>query len=237
MSDVERTGWRMVVAERQDIITFFRGLTADQWETPSLCAGWRIKDVAVHLLVDEPVQSGMLRRVLPLLAKDRFSIDRINGDWVAQNRDRAPASIVQSFQADTIRGIGVIGHLLGPGVALRALVIHHQDMRRPLHIERAVPPDRLVATLDALVSWKGSISIGSRPRANGLRLRAVDVAWSRGQGLEVYGPGEAIVMALAGRAAALKDLQGEGKAVLAGRVVPEAPPPKPSDFESSGDHD
>lgn len=170
MSDVDPARWRMVAAERQDIFTFLQGLTADQWETPSLCAGWRIKDVAVHLLVDEPVQSGMVRRVLPLLAKDRFSIDRINGDWIAQNRHRAPGSIIESLQADSFRGVGVIGHLLGPAVALRALVIHHQNMRRPLHIERVVPPDRLVATLDALVSRKGSVSIGSRPRAKGLRL-------------------------------------------------------------------
>lgn len=217
----------MVTAERQDILAFLLGLTPDQWETPSLCEGWRIKDVVAHLLVDEPVQSGMIRRVLPLLAKDRFSIDRINGDWIAQNRLRDPGSIVEAFQEDSLRGVGVIGRLLGPAVALRALVIHHQDMRRPLHIERAVPSDRLVATLDALLSWKGSISIGSRPRAEGLRLRAVDVAWSRGQGPEVFGPGEAIVLALAGRRVALEDLDGEGKVVLAGRVPAASVPADP----------
>lgn len=219
MSDVKPPSWRLVLDERQDILAFLRGLTSDQWEMPSLCAGWRIKDVAAHLLVDEPVQAGMARRVLPLLAKQRFSVDRINAAWIAQNRDRTSKSIVEAFQEDSLRAVGVIGHLLGPAVALRALVIHHQDMRRPLHIERVVPPDRLVGALDALLTWKGSVSIGSRTRARGLRLRALDVAWSHGAGPEVFGPGEAIIMALAGRGVALKDLGGEGKGILAKRIA------------------
>lgn len=224
MSDV-RPPWRLVFEERQDILAFLRSLTADQWGMPSLCVGWRIKDVAAHLLVDEPVQAGMSRRVLPLLAKQGFSPDRLNSAWIAQNHLRAPGSIIESFREDSLRGVSVIGHLLGPAVALRALLIHHQDMRRPLHIERVVPPERLVAALDALVKRKGSVSVGSRSRARGLRLRAVDVAWSHGDGPEVFGPGEAIVMALAGRSVALEDLKGEGKAVLAGRMSSHSSPP------------
>ncbi|MGH8996865.1 MAG: maleylpyruvate isomerase family mycothiol-dependent enzyme [Acidimicrobiales bacterium] len=218
MSDAKPPCWRAVLEERQDILGFARSLNSDQWEMPSLCTGWRIKDVAAHLLVDEPVQAGMARRVLPLLAKQRFSVDRVNSAWIAQNRDRAPGSIVDLFQEDSLRGVGVIGHLLGPAVALRALVIHHQDMRRPLRCDREVSPDRLVASLDALLTRKGSVSIGSRSRARGLRLRALDVAWSYGDGPEVFGPGEAMVMALAGRGVALEDLKGEGKAVLAERM-------------------
>lgn len=218
MRTVEAPTWRLVFEERQDVLAFLRSLTPEQWQVPSLCAGWRVKDVAAHLLVDEPIQAGMARRILPLLAKQRLSVDRVNSAWVAQNRQRAPESIVESFREDSLRGIGVIGHVLGPAVGLRALVIHHQDMRRPLQVERVVPPDRLVAVLDALLTWKGSASIGSRQRAKGLRLRAADAAWSHGDGPEVFGPGEAIVMALAGRGTALEDLEGEGKAVLAARM-------------------
>ena len=227
MNDVKSPGWRMVLEERRDILDFLRSLTSNQWETPSLCAGWRIKDVAAHLLVDEPVQSGMALRVVPLLARQRFSVGRVNAAWIARNRYSASASIVESFREDSDRAVGVIGHLLGPAVALRALVIHHQDMRRPLHIERVVPPDRLLAVLDALVTWKGSVSIGSLSRASGLHLRALDLAWTHGDGPEVFGPGEAIVMALAGRGAALADLDGEGKVALADRMPAQSVPVEP----------
>jgi uncharacterized protein (TIGR03083 family) len=224
MNDV-KPSWRLVFEERQDILAFLRSLTSDQWGMPSLCTGWRIKDVAAHLLVDEPVQAGMARRVLPLLARQRFSPDRVNSAWIARNHPRAPGSIIESFQQDSLRAVGVIGHLLGPAVALRALVIHHQDMRRPLRIERVVPSDRLVAALDALATWKGSVSVGSRSRAAGLHLRALDVGWSHGDGPAVFGPGEAIVMALAGRSVALEDLEGEGKAALAERMPFHSSPP------------
>jgi uncharacterized protein (TIGR03083 family) len=209
--------WRMVLEERDDMLAFFRDLTPEQWVMPSLCPGWRIKDVAAHLLIDEPVQRGMALRMLPFLAKGGFSVDQVNSRWVDANRDRSPASIVESFRQDTVRGVGLMGLLLGPAVALRALVIHHQDMRRPLRLIRTIPPVRLVAVLDALLTWRGDVSIGSRSRAKDLRFSALDVTWSYGDGPEVFGPGEAIVMALAGRRVALKELGGGGKAVLAQR--------------------
>lgn len=84
MSDVKVPTWRMVLEERQDILALLRSLTPDQWETPSLCEGWRVKDVAAHLLVDEPVQSGMVLRLVPLLARGRFSVDRTNAAWIAR---------------------------------------------------------------------------------------------------------------------------------------------------------
>jgi hypothetical protein len=41
--------------------------------------------------------------------------------------------------------------------------------------------------------------------------------WSTGKGPEVTGPGEALVMVMAGRMVALDDLSGEGKAILHAR--------------------
>jgi hypothetical protein len=42
--------------------------------------------------------------------------------------------------------------------------------------------------------------------------------WSHGRGPEVHGSGEALLMAMAGRADALRDLDGPGKAKLARRL-------------------
>ncbi len=218
MRDNRASEWRLVDDERRDIVAFFRSLTPADWETLSLCSGWRIKDVAAHLLIDEPVQAGMLQRVLPMLVRGDFSVERANARWVEQNRQRTSESITKCFLEDNQKRVGILGHVLGPGVALRALVIHHQDMRRPLHRSRDIPPERLLATLNALITWKGSISVGSRDRARELRFRALDVEWSHGDGPDVCGPGEAIIMGLAGRPAALGDLRGAGKAILQSRL-------------------
>jgi hypothetical protein len=98
-------------------------------------------------------------------------------------------------------------------------VIHHQDMRRPLRLERAIPPERLTAVLEAVLTKTGSAGMRSATRARGLRLRATDVDWAYGEGPEVTGPAESILMSLAGRAVALDDLGGAGLDLLVTRFT------------------
>ncbi|MBO0810259.1 MAG: maleylpyruvate isomerase N-terminal domain-containing protein, partial [Actinobacteria bacterium] len=38
--------WRAIDAERTGLADLLAGLTAEQWEVPSLCAGWRVREVA-----------------------------------------------------------------------------------------------------------------------------------------------------------------------------------------------
>ena len=61
-------------------------------------------------------------------------------------------------------------------------------------------------------------AFGGRIGLTGLRFVATDLDWSHGEGQEVYGPGEALLVAVAGRASALGDLSGDGVDELARRV-------------------
>jgi hypothetical protein len=103
---------------------------------------------------------------------------------------------------------------------LSELVIHQEDVRRPLGLVREIPAERLSVVLDFGVSARGLTwtMAFSRRRARGLRLVAPDIGWWAGTGPEVQGPGEAILMALNGRPGAVDELTGEGAAVLAGRI-------------------
>jgi len=38
----------MFAAEQEAFVSLIRGLTPEQWELPSLCPGWTIRDVVVH---------------------------------------------------------------------------------------------------------------------------------------------------------------------------------------------
>ena len=62
-------------------------------------------------------------------------------------------------------------------------------------------------------------AVGAFGRIRGLRLVATDFDWAAGKGAEVSGPGEALLMAMAGRGVALGELSGPGLPVLARRVV------------------
>lgn len=46
--DVE-SHWSVMRSERRGLAELLASLTDEQWETPSLCAGWRVRDVAAHL--------------------------------------------------------------------------------------------------------------------------------------------------------------------------------------------
>src|SRR5688500_3383608 len=43
--------WRSIEAERSDLADLLASLTPEQWETPSLCDGWRVREVAAHLTI------------------------------------------------------------------------------------------------------------------------------------------------------------------------------------------
>jgi uncharacterized protein (TIGR03083 family) len=179
--------------------------------------GWQVRDVAVHLLVDEPLEQLGVARGFAKAAAFKFSVHRINEWWITQNRGRPTTEIVAAF--DGPWRPGRISKMLGPKTGIRAVVIHHQDMRRAVGIPRVGPEERVRAALDVVLTPRGSTNLGSCQRAAGLRLRADVFDWSWGNGPEVSGPAEAILMAVAGRPAALADLSGDGLPVLAGRVT------------------
>ena len=67
---------------------------------------------------------------------------------------------------------------------------------------------------------KGSSFVyGAKKRVAGLQLVATDMDWTHGDGPEVRGTGEALLMILNGRKDALKDVEGPGKETLAARMA------------------
>jgi uncharacterized protein (TIGR03083 family) len=102
----------------------------------------------------------------------------------------------------------------GGRIALTDGMIHQQDIRRQLGIPRTIAAEPLRIALDFTLTAPRLLGAW---QARGVRLVATDLDWSHGKGAEVRGAGEALLMAMAGRAAALDDLEGPGKAKLAQR--------------------
>jgi uncharacterized protein (TIGR03083 family) len=188
----------MLDAEQRELVALLEGLDADQWSAPTLCADWNVHDVALHLAYH--VHTGgfrLLERESKATAPLRSMPPGELLDWLAQ-----PVSA--PF----------------PSIQLGELVIHQQDIRRRLGMPREIAPDRLVATLDFMGTLGGSLSLVARStsRGHGLHLAATDVRWYAGRGPEVRGPAEALVMTLAGRGDAARDLEGPGLGLLVRRL-------------------
>ena len=89
-------------------------------------------------------------------------------------------------------------------------MIHTQDIRRPLGLDGGFDPDHLRATLDFLTEHKMATMLVDRKPLDGVKLTATDLDWSWGEGAEITGTGEALMMGMADRPAALADLSGPG---------------------------
>jgi uncharacterized protein (TIGR03083 family) len=201
---------QMARDERIEFASFLEGLTRDQWVSPTLCDRWRVREVAIHTVsYDELSTAGLIRRFL----KGRLSTDRINAIGVADYADRSPQQIIAMIQANT-EPHGLTGGF-GGKIALTDGMIHQQDIRRSIGLPRTIAPERLRTALDFA---RFAPTIRGAWRARGIRLVAPDLDWAYGKGPEVRGSGEALLMAMAGRRAALADLDGPGKAKFAQHI-------------------
>jgi hypothetical protein len=94
-----------------------------------------------------------------------------------------------------------------PEDVLADVLVHTQDALRPIGVDRHAAADALRLALDRTVPQKAP---PAKNRADGLRLRATDMDWAWGAGLEVTGPSEDILLAVTGRRGALANLTGSG---------------------------
>ncbi|HXW35468.1 MAG TPA: maleylpyruvate isomerase family mycothiol-dependent enzyme, partial [Acidimicrobiales bacterium] len=101
-----------------------------------------------------------------------------------------------------------------PITGLTHVLIHGQDICRPLGIRRELSEEHLRPVADFVAT---SFIFRAKKRIARVELRATDMDWSHGEGPEVTGPAEALVMMMAGRLVALDDLSGEGKRALDSR--------------------
>ncbi|OBK67711.1 maleylpyruvate isomerase family mycothiol-dependent enzyme [Mycobacterium sp. 1165178.9] len=198
----------MACQERADLAEFLATLTPQDWDAPTLCTRWTVKDVVAHVISYEELGPlGLLKR----FAKGR--IVRANQVGVDEFAALTPQQLLE-FLRTHLQPRGLTAGF-GGMIALVDGTIHHQDIRRALDRPRDVPPDRLARILPLV---PGNPRLGAGRRIRGLRLRATDVEWTHGDGPEVTGPGEALLLAMTGRPAALADLAGPGVGTLADRV-------------------
>lgn len=207
---------KMRLAELAAISELLHELSDDQWDVPSLCDGWRVRDVISHMCVGYTTpMATMVRKV----ARRRFNVPRASyEESIAFGSAHTPAEILavldEIHTKDVRKGIAKV---IKPTEGLVDHLIHHQDIRRPLGMPREMPADRLVAALDVVPGLGGFVA--SKKRTAGLRLVATDVGWTYGDGAEVAGTGEAILLAASGRPVALAELHGDGVETLRVRLA------------------
>lgn len=196
----KQTPYQMLVVERRELADLCATFSEADWQHPSLCEDWRVRDVVAHLVGNQHDLGDMLKKP-PL----KGGINAVNQRQVDKRRDwptsRLMAEVVEITQPPTYTR-------LVSGVASFVLFdswVHQQDIRWPLNKPRTQNPARMQNLL------KTALNVGSNhKKVEGMRLVANDFDWSHGTGPEIVGPSEALVMMLAGRPAAWERLEGAG---------------------------
>ena len=200
-----------VTAERHRVADLVADLPDEQWATPSLCSAWTVRDVVAHLTVTTRMTVPRLLRAAVLA---RGSFDRMAVDLAAQRAEAYPTDelVAQLRQsADSTRRF--------PGSTprdpLMDLVVHGQDIARPLGRRHVSPPD---VVADCLAYVATNRFLGGPRRLAGVRLISTDTGWTLGEGAELRGPDVDLLLVAAGRRVGLEALEGPGAAVVGARL-------------------
>jgi uncharacterized protein (TIGR03083 family) len=196
--------------ERADLADLLAALSPEEWDAPTLCARWRVRDVVAHLVSYEDVDA---RELVRRFVRGRLIPDRVNAVGLAESALRTPEDLL-AFLREHLEPHGLTTGF-GGRIALLDAMVHHQDIRRPLGRPRQIPAERLRPALSfAMVAPP----IKGFWRTRGLRLAATDLDWAGGRGRLVEGPAEALLLAIAGRPGVADQLTGPGQPVLAARI-------------------
>jgi uncharacterized protein (TIGR03083 family) len=202
--------WALVHAERAALAEDLAGLGAAQWRHDTLCGEWDVEQVVAHLTAAASLnQWQWLRSMLAA----RFRPDVHNQRRLAEHCGSTPAETLDRFRA-------VINSTTAPSshtpAYLGEVVVHAQDIRQPLGLERTPSVGALTPVADFFA--RRDFAVASHTQVADLQLRADDGPFATGTGPLVTGSTLALVMSMAGRVPYVAELDGPGVPTLRSRL-------------------
>ena len=200
--------WRHIHTERAALAGALSVLDTADWDHESLCPGWTVKDVAAHVISNPQIR---MRDVAAMAGRNlgRSYNAMIFRETKRLGRQSSPAGILADFEryAGSTRHVPVTTTV----EPLLDVIVHSQDILRPLGIRHAAPPEAAAVAADrarlhaAYMGWRA---------ARRFRLVATDVDWARGKGPTVEAPMQELLMICTGRAPDLAEVTGDGLELL-----------------------
>jgi uncharacterized protein (TIGR03083 family) len=200
--------WRAIDDQRRRLVELLEDLSDDEWDHPSLCEGWTVRQVAAHVSLQNTTWAAMPRGALEMIRAGSMNgaIHAVACRHALQPTDQIIAEIRDRI--GVWRPLPTVTYLES---AIDYLV-HPQDIAIPLGRPLQIPRD--VAAIAAQRVWTSPRMFHARRRFAAYRLIATDTNWTAGHGHEVTGPIKALLLLLTGRPALLADLSGPGAVTL-----------------------
>ena len=197
---------------RRALADVLDGLSEAEWHSDTYCDGWEVRHVVGHLLT--PALSPSWRTTAAVVRAGGFAkgFDQL----ARQFGEKPPAQLVKLLRSNA--NDVWCPPTMGPAAPLTDILVHSQDIVRPLGLELEVKPLEVDPALTFAVGNKSNQLFVKPKLYAGLRLIATDIKWKFGKGEEVEGPALELLLALLGRGAALQHLSGPGFDTLSERI-------------------
>ncbi len=202
--------WALAHAERAALVEDLASLAPEHWHRQTLCGQWNVEQAVAHLTAAASLNQWQWLRSM---FGARFRPEVHNQRRLEENRGSTPAETLDRFRAVVDSSIAPSAHV---PAYLGEVVVHAQDIRRPLGIPTSPSIDALTPVAEFYA--RRNFTVASRTHVAGLQLRADDGPFTAGTGPLVTGSTLALVMTMAGRIPYLDDLQGPGVPTLRSRL-------------------
>ncbi|CAM3979905.1 maleylpyruvate isomerase family mycothiol-dependent enzyme [Smaragdicoccus niigatensis] len=206
--------WAAIDTHRARTADLLESLTDEEFEAPSLCDGWTVRDVAAHLTLQDLGFWTAIAKGVPLMVRHRGGTNTVI-HYSAKEYSRLPKEeLIRRLRAL----IGARKHNFGlsPREPLVDVLVHSQDIAIPLGRQLELPIDAAAAAARHVVSygngWKSKVF--KKFAVADVRLTAIDTDFAVGEGPEVQGTMTALLLLLVGRTVALDLVEGPGLKVL-----------------------
>lgn len=184
--------WAHTHRERRKLADFLETLSPQEWEQPSLCEGWTVRDVATHVI--RSAQIGLVESVVGMV-RARGSFNRLTYADAKRHSTRPVEAIVADYRVyDGSRHHPPGTSILDP---LADVLVHTQDIALPLRRDVPMPADASRAAAERV--WRMPFPHNARKRVAGHRLAATDTDWAAGEGRLVEAPMGRLLLVLTGR--------------------------------------
>jgi uncharacterized protein (TIGR03083 family) len=181
-----------IAAERRAFGDVLEDLPEGSWNAPSLCSGWRVREVVAHMTMPFRYPAP---RFLAELVRSRGNFGRM-ADRVARRDAQAPVgTLLAGWRTNENHPWKPPGG--GYPGALTHDVVHGLDITVPLGIEHPVGEPALRVVLDHATTPLSLKSMGVN--LTGTRLEADDLDWSFGDGEPLRGRARHLLLVLMDR--------------------------------------
>jgi uncharacterized protein (TIGR03083 family) len=191
----------LVAAQYLALADLLDGLAPARWDTPSLCEGWRVREVVAHLTM--PARYGE-DEFMDELRDAEFDFTRLSNRIASRDAALPAADLVANMRDEGLHQWTPPGG--GYRGALNHVVIHGLDITVPLGERRLASNAAMLIVLDDLA--EGGVHANFGTDISGRALEATDIDWTFGSGAPLRGTAEDLALHICGRTLPVGRLDG-----------------------------